>query len=73
MIVIWAGLFMNSQVSSSTRNDSVAENRNDCRFSGVRQPPQDEAQVGDEAHVEHPVGLVDDEHLDACAATTRAA
>ena len=28
------------------------------------QPAQDEAQVGDEAHVEHPVGLVDDEHLD---------
>jgi hypothetical protein len=24
------------------------------------QPPQDEAQVGDEAHVENPVGLVDD-------------
>jgi hypothetical protein len=28
------------------------------------QPPQDEAQVGDEAHVEHAVRLVDDEHLD---------
>ena len=55
---------MNSQVSSSTRNDSVAENRNDCRFSGLRQPAQDEPEVGDEAHVEHPVGLVDDEHLD---------
>ena len=26
---------------------------------GRRQPAQDEAQVGDEAHVEHPVGLVD--------------
>ena len=34
MIVICAGLFMNSQVSSSTRNESVAEKRNDWRFSG---------------------------------------
>ena len=31
---------------------------------GRRQLAQDEAQVGDEAHVEHAVGLVDDEHLD---------
>ena len=30
----------------------------------LRQPAQDEAEVRDEAHVEHPVGLVDDEHLD---------
>ena len=30
-----------------------------------RQTPQDEAEVGDEPHVEHPVGLVDDEDLDA--------
>src|SRR2546422_1026933 len=29
-----------------------------------RQAPEDEAQVGDEPHVEHPVGLVDDEDLD---------
>ncbi len=64
-MVIWVGLFMNSHVSSSTRKDSVAENRNDCRRSGLRQAPQDEAQVGDEAHVEHAVGLVDDQHLDA--------
>ena len=33
-MVIWVGLFMNSQVSSITRNDSVAEKRKDCRFSG---------------------------------------
>ena len=26
---------MNSHVSSITRNDSVAENRNDCRRSGL--------------------------------------
>ena len=28
-----------------------------------RQPAQQKAQVGDEAHVEHAVGLVDDQHL----------
>jgi len=30
-----------------------------------RQAAEDEPEVGDEAHVEHPVGLVDDEDLDA--------
>jgi len=32
---------------------------------GRRQPAQEEPEVRDEAHVEHPVGLVDHEHLDA--------
>jgi hypothetical protein len=55
---------MNTYASSITSKLSVAEKSSDCRFSGG-QAPQQEAQVGDEAHVEHAVGLVDDEDLDA--------
>ena len=39
--------------------------REEQRLAGERQELADALDIGDEAHVEHAVGLVDDQHLDA--------
>ena len=57
---------MNSHVSSITPERQRRREQERLPPLGLGQPPQDEAQVGDEPHVEHAVGLVDHQHLDAC-------
>ena len=52
----------NSCVSFSTSAGIVAENSSVWRFA--RQRRQDALHVGPEAHVQHPVGFVEHEHLE---------
>ncbi len=59
---------MCSYASSSTRYDKVAENNMLSRCSVLRQPPQHEADVLDEAEVEHAIRFVEHEHLHAAQA-----
>ena len=58
----WAGSFSRSPASRRISSEKVAENSRFWRR--VRQDREDLADVADEAHVEHPVGLVEDEDLD---------
>ena len=58
-----AGLCSISRVSATIGAGMVALKNSVCRLGG--QVAQDPADVGQEAHVEHPVGLVEHQVLDA--------
>ena len=62
--VTWTDAGSSSRPSASRRisSENVAENSRFWRLR--RQDREDLADVADEAHVEHPVGLVEDEDLD---------
>ena len=60
-IVTFTGFFVNDRIKSWIGRGIVAEKKTVCR--SARRLLQDRADVVEEAHVEHAVGLVQDDHL----------
>ena len=67
---IAAGSRRSSRASAVMAGGSVAEKSSVCRrvAGSAREDPPD---VGQESHVEHPVGLVEDQHLEAAEPRVR--